>query len=208
MYNVMMRTAYPNEFYHSGVKGQKWGQRRYQNPDGTLTAEGKARYKEAVRKRTKLQVEATLSANAYVNRHELLDKRTTKYNKLKEAGKLKDKHKTLLKNTKKTTEYWKQHSTEARKELETHVNDMTKDFKDRKIKDINYRYTKYGKQVSERILTKEDLGRALLTTAVANAILVPTVGVVAVFKPSPYNKQQNYIKKKEKEAGVGPYYKV
>lgn len=28
---------------HSGVKGQKWGVRRYQNPDGTLTALGRAR---------------------------------------------------------------------------------------------------------------------------------------------------------------------
>ena len=29
---------------HYGVKGQKWGVRRFQNEDGTLTAEGKARY--------------------------------------------------------------------------------------------------------------------------------------------------------------------
>ena len=29
---------------HHGVKGQKWGIRRYQNPDGSLTAEGMARY--------------------------------------------------------------------------------------------------------------------------------------------------------------------
>ena len=29
---------------HHGVKGQKWGRRRYQNPDGTLTAEGKRHY--------------------------------------------------------------------------------------------------------------------------------------------------------------------
>lgn len=29
---------------HHGVKGQRWGVRRYQNDDGTLTAEGKARY--------------------------------------------------------------------------------------------------------------------------------------------------------------------
>ena len=28
---------------HHGVKGQKWGQRRYQNPDGTYTDEGKKR---------------------------------------------------------------------------------------------------------------------------------------------------------------------
>lgn len=30
-----------NELYHHGVKGQKWGVRRYQNPDGSLTAAGK-----------------------------------------------------------------------------------------------------------------------------------------------------------------------
>ena len=29
---------------HSGIKGMKWGVRRYQNEDGTLTAEGKERY--------------------------------------------------------------------------------------------------------------------------------------------------------------------
>ena len=32
------------ELYHHGIKGQKWGIRKYQNEDGTLTAEGKARY--------------------------------------------------------------------------------------------------------------------------------------------------------------------
>ena len=29
---------------HHGIKGQKWGVRRFQNPDGTLTAEGKKHY--------------------------------------------------------------------------------------------------------------------------------------------------------------------
>ena len=38
------RTKYSNELYHYGVKGQKWGIRRYQNPNGTLTEEGKIRY--------------------------------------------------------------------------------------------------------------------------------------------------------------------
>lgn len=33
-----------DELYHHGVKGQKWGIRRYQNPDGSLTEEGKQRY--------------------------------------------------------------------------------------------------------------------------------------------------------------------
>lgn len=32
------------ELYHHGIKGQKWGIRKYQNEDGSLTSEGKARY--------------------------------------------------------------------------------------------------------------------------------------------------------------------
>lgn len=35
-----------NELYHHGIKGQKWGIRRYQNPDGSLTPEGKQHYKK------------------------------------------------------------------------------------------------------------------------------------------------------------------
>lgn len=31
---------------HHGIKGQKWGVRRYQNSDGTLTEEGRKRYSE------------------------------------------------------------------------------------------------------------------------------------------------------------------
>lgn len=35
-----------NDFrlYHHGIKGQKWGVRRYQNSDGSLTDEGRKRY--------------------------------------------------------------------------------------------------------------------------------------------------------------------
>lgn len=35
-----------NQYYlaHHGILGQKWGVRRYQNPDGSLTAAGKKRY--------------------------------------------------------------------------------------------------------------------------------------------------------------------
>lgn len=35
---------------HHGIKGQKWGQRRYQNEDGSLTAAGKERYGVALAK--------------------------------------------------------------------------------------------------------------------------------------------------------------
>lgn len=35
--------VYETELYHFGIKGQKWGVRRYQNRDGTLTEAGKKR---------------------------------------------------------------------------------------------------------------------------------------------------------------------
>lgn len=38
---------YSTELYHHGIKGQKWGVRRFQNKDGSLTPAGKKRYDDS-----------------------------------------------------------------------------------------------------------------------------------------------------------------
>lgn len=40
----MWYSVYPNELCHYGILGQKWGVRRFQNPDGSLTSTGRMRY--------------------------------------------------------------------------------------------------------------------------------------------------------------------
>lgn len=68
------------ELMHYGVKGMKWGVRRYQNYDGTLTAAGRNRvskqYKRMVqgtqknfaKKRRKMYLDSYNSAADYMNR--------------------------------------------------------------------------------------------------------------------------------------------
>lgn len=41
---ILHSDLYLDELFHFGIKGQKWGIRRYQNSDGTLTEEGRKRY--------------------------------------------------------------------------------------------------------------------------------------------------------------------
>ena len=69
--------------YHHGIKGQKWGVRRYQNPDGSLTSAGEKRYNKALEfniKRAERQRDFSASqSELYKKQHEILS--SEKYKK-------------------------------------------------------------------------------------------------------------------------------
>ena len=67
MYEYNM--TYPNELYHYGVKGMKWGVRRYQNKDGSYTSEGKKRREqdpETIQKRKAIAKKVAVATVAAV----------------------------------------------------------------------------------------------------------------------------------------------
>ena len=69
---------YNNELYHYGVKGMKWGQRRYQNKDGSLTREGKKKAKQEYKKDNTTAYELGKMATVYGHAAAKSMKRTIK----------------------------------------------------------------------------------------------------------------------------------
>lgn len=61
----MKRYYNPYELYHHGIKGQKWGVRKYQNADGSLTNAGRLRYQDGSTGRDKTNI---TSGNGNIHR--------------------------------------------------------------------------------------------------------------------------------------------
>lgn len=56
-----------NELYHHGVKGQKWGVRRYQYADGSLTPAGQKRYKKPSNNYDRISIMMSTKVTAITN---------------------------------------------------------------------------------------------------------------------------------------------
>lgn len=66
--------VYDGELYHWGIKSMKWGVRRYQNPDGSLTPVGrkrleKADYKWAKKKTDKITAQAKKASQKELDKY-------------------------------------------------------------------------------------------------------------------------------------------
>lgn len=75
------------ELYHHGILGMHWGIRRYQNPDGSLTAAGKQRYStdgdfakkyDSNRKMDQKSYELSRQAQVHKKKSEYYDQESTK----------------------------------------------------------------------------------------------------------------------------------
>ena len=80
-----MTVYYANSLYHHGIKGQKWGVRRFQNKDGSLTAAGRKRYDDDSGPREKKQKEYKIPKNKSLHRLKIEEKYKAKGMSEKEA---------------------------------------------------------------------------------------------------------------------------
>lgn len=76
-----MQNSY--ELYHHGILGQKWGVRKYQNADGSLTPAGKARYNKEQRNAIKRERKEAAKNRSLLSDDDL-NKRVNRLRKEKE----------------------------------------------------------------------------------------------------------------------------
>lgn len=151
---------------HYGILGQKWGIRRFQNPDGTLTSEGrkraKAEYKADNKKAFELGKKATVTGKAL--------KRATK--KLEKAN-----YKNVAKRSAVFKKFQKDYD-DLMSEIQAHHAELQEKYGKDAIKDI-----KYGKNglINERILTgKQIAGIAAAVPLASVAAFIPGGKAAAV----------------------------
>ena len=140
-----------NELKHHGILGMKWGIRRYQNPDGSLTAAGHKRYLNSLDQRMR---DDTINAtnNAYLEK-----KYSAKAGKLARRGKQEkaDIYTAKAKQAGKYKDAYNKDYFDAGQKLLQALDDVEKGGYSWKSKPIDFVYQSNSKQ-------QRDLGKKLV----------------------------------------------
>lgn len=179
--NIGSYISEENYLAHYGIKGQKWGLRRYQNPDGTLTAEGKKRAKAEYKEDNKKAFELGRDATVYAQAHKYAERNADRARKRYEAKPNANRADKLKIAEDVETELYNK-KTISEKNAKKHLKELTKKYGDDAVNGI--KYDKHG-LVNERTNTSADYGLAIGTTLTSLGLsMVMNLPIAMIFTPT------------------------
>ena len=181
------------ELYHYGVKGMKWGVRRYQNSDGSLTAAGKKRARQEYKADNKTAYELGKKATVYGHAAAKSMKRTIKYENKLDKRFEKEHDRKFSKATKKLSKKWlaSAKTTEAlvesyttyKNKAEQHCKSLINKYGQEAVSSIKYKNMKLpkGEQSPERFETINERTNNLSDYAKAGAKTIASMAATTAF---------------------------
>lgn len=154
-----VRYANPSasELYHFGIKGQKWGIRRYQNPDGSLTDAGKKHYNRSYAHGVKVLKKKQSKVNKYnlkSDKYQLKSDKAFEKSYRVVSDERSDKFKRKGYKFKRKSSKLQYKSTKKVKSGEKYYKKMEKKFSDMPISTFNESDVAYVNKYSSKVLSK------------------------------------------------------
>lgn len=185
-----------DELMHYGIKGQKWGVRRFQNEDGTLTPAGRKKYKLEIKEENKKAFEygreASISSHAAAYAKNKSIKSQYKYKKalLKDPNMIKFSTQKKRRNAEvdaKSSKQLEAYARSAEKKAKEHCNSLIKKYGSENVKNIIYSDFKakdgsITKRVNDRVISGKDVAKSILKSIGLSALtgyvflVTPTTG--------------------------------